>query len=327
MRSKAVIPLVLGLGMGFLAIKMGISVLKRAKAKPVETTSVVVTAKPIEAAAAITESMLKVAEVPTALVPPGSFRDIKGLIGRVPQVPVTTGIPLSTEMLAPEGAEPGLPSQIPNGLRAVSMSVDEATAVGGFVMPGHRVDVYAQETAFRTGSGEQRAISKLLLEDVQVGAVGQSIRTVDPDGKTTRLTRSVTLYVRPEDVAALDVAARAQIRLALRGSQDRGKVSKTKGPTMADMLATMLKAANKPAPPPRPVVTVAPPAPKPFVVEVYHGQAVERIEFAGPATSERVNGTAGNNRGNTAGPPDAAWLNSLTDGRVPPPVTQQEKMR
>src|SRR5262249_42584581 len=155
-----------------------INVLKRAQGKPVETVNVVVAAKPIDPAAAIDDKMLRLAPVPIALVPPGSFQDPKRLIGRVSMIPIATGIPVSGEMLAPEGAEPGLPSQIPDGYRAVSVAVDESTAVAGFVMPGHRVDVYANDMVVRGPSGN-RTVSRLLLEDVVVGAVGQSIKTVD----------------------------------------------------------------------------------------------------------------------------------------------------
>ena len=299
MKSKAAIPLVLGLGMGFLAIKMGISVLRKAQGKPVETANVVVAAAPIEAASAITESMLRIAAVPVSLIPPGSFQDPKKLIGRVPTVPISTGIALSAEMLAPEGAEPGLPSQIPEGYRAISVAVDESTAVAGFVCPGHRVDVYATESLIRNNTS-QRAVSRLLLEDVQVGAVGQSIRTVDPDGKTSRLTRSVTLYVRPEDVPALDVAARSSIRLALRGSSDKNKPARTvqSGPSALEQMSALLKDLKslQPKRPPTPVVQKPepPPPPKPHVVEVYRGEAVERRAFveASGGRWQRVDATA-----------------------------------
>lgn len=295
MKGKAVIPLALGLGMGFIAIKMGINVIRKAQGKPTETVDVVVAARPIDAAASIDERMLRLAPVPVALVPPGSFRETKQLAGRVPLVTIMTGMPVSNEMLAPVGAEPGLPSQIPEGYRAVSVGVDESTAVAGFVMPGHRVDVYATDSVQRGPTG-MRSVSRLLLEDVQVGAVGQSIKTVDPDGKASRLTRSVTVYVRPEDVPSLDVASRSQIRLALRGTQDRSnKVVVNR--TLRDGLRSLLRSSPKASPDasasqPRPEPVVLAPQPafeptKPHVVEIYRGDSVERVTFQLPDSIER----------------------------------------
>lgn len=209
MRPRSLIPLVIGLAVGFFAIKLGLDVVKKARAGEGDESRVVVSARRINAAAAITPSMLTFKTVPASLAPPDTFKDAKDLTTRVTTMAIPAGVPVTESMLAPPGAEPGLRATIPPGLRAVSVKVNEESAVAGFVTPGSRVDVSA--VAKRGGA------SKLILSNVQVGAVGQSLSEVGPDGKTARVTKSVTLFVRPDEVEVLNAhAAAGRIRLALR---------------------------------------------------------------------------------------------------------------
>lgn len=295
MKGKAVIPLVLGLGMGFVAIKMGVSLIKEAKGAKEDTIDVVVAARPIEPAALIDKSMLKAVAVPRTLIPPGAFTAPEAIIGRVSAMQVATGIPVSAEMLAPIGSEPGMPSQIPKGFRALSVKVDEATAVAGFAMPGHSVDIYAVETPKSAEGRLLTPISKLICEDVQVGAVGQSIKTVDPDGKTTRLTRSVTLYVRPDEIPAIDLASRGIIRMVLRGSQDVKKPDAKRlvrglGEFLGNLASNARSVEAKPAgeAPPVEVAALPEPAPQPYRMEVVRGRETQEMLFSGPESSQQL---------------------------------------
>ncbi len=209
MRPRSLIPLVIGLAVGFFAIKLGLDVVKKARAGEGDESRVVVSARRINAAAAITPSMLTFKTVPANLAPKDTFKDAKDLTSRVTTMAIPAGVPVTESMLAPPGAEPGLRATIPLGLRAVSVKVNEESAVAGFVTPGSRVDVSA--VTKRGGA------SKLILSNVQVGAVGQSLSEVGPDGKTARVTKSVTLFVRPDEVEVLNAhAAAGRIRLALR---------------------------------------------------------------------------------------------------------------
>lgn len=308
MKSKAIVPLILGLGMGFMAIKMGMNLIQKAQAGASDTLPVVVAARPIDAASRIDKAMLKVAQVPKALVPPGCFDKVEAVHDRVSFMQMATGMPVSAEMLAPIGTEPGLPSQIPEGYRAISVRTDEASAVAGFVMPGHRVDIYAVDARVQRGAGvSHRPVSRMLLEDVQVAAVGQSTKSVDPDGKSTHLTGSVTLYVKPDDLPALDVASRETIRLVLRGSREPGqafsgvrdKVAKSfeslmlgferqakEAEARAERMAQRREANASPV---KVVIKASEPArPRTHVMEVVRGTEVERITFGGPRLNERM---------------------------------------
>ena len=124
MKAKTVVPLVVGLGVGFFAIKMAVDMASRAKGSTGESRKVVVANNTIPSATRITEQMLTVAEVPAKLVPHGAFTDLKSLAGRVTKLTVPGGVPVGQTMLAPPGSEPGLRSLIPEGYRPMRAKVN-----------------------------------------------------------------------------------------------------------------------------------------------------------------------------------------------------------
>jgi pilus assembly protein CpaB len=265
MKPRSLIPLIIGLVVGFFAIKMGVDMIKRAKGAETDQRNVLVSAKPIESASRIDESMIKPRTVASGLVPADAFADSKALLGRVTLMTIPAGVPITKAMLAPPGAEPGLRARIPEGHRAVSVSVNEESAVAGFLTPGARVDVSAVNPKAGT--------SKLILTDVEVGAVGQSLNQVGPDGKSVKVTKSVTLFLRPNQVEVLNAHAgsKGSIRLALRGHGDRQEEE--------SIWAQIFKNRDKTA--------SSGWGNKNHVVEVVRGTEVERLVFVESSGSGR----------------------------------------
>lgn len=221
MNAKAIVPLVVGLGVGFVALKMALDKLQEARADaPGDVQEIVTASQEIPLGVEIVESMLHRASVPVSLLPKNSFTDPKDVIGRVANVTIYPGMWITESMLAPRGTPPGLVIKVPPGYRAVAVQVDEYTAVGGFLKPGSRVDVIAVIDVKR--DRERYTISKTVLQDVEVAAVGQEMTSTHDAGAT--VTRSVTLIVRAEDAATLHLAAtRGKIRLSLRNLEDSGR--------------------------------------------------------------------------------------------------------
>jgi pilus assembly protein CpaB len=266
MKAKTIVPLVLGLGIGFFAVKMGIDLVKKAQGAQGAERLVFVSARTIEVATKITDSMLSTTKVPETLIPPNSFTDEKHLVGRVSAMTIAPGVPITNSMLAPVGAEPGLAAIIPRGHRAVAVSVNEESAVGGFILPGAHVDVSTVDEKSRT--------SKLILTDVEVGAVGQSLSEVGSDGKTTRITKSVTLFLEPHEVQTLHAhSGKGRIRLAMRGPTDDPESSSS----WSKILANAMASAPQAPPPPK-----ARPKRKQVasrVVEVVRGSEMQMLVF------------------------------------------------
>ena len=263
MKAKTIVPLVLGLGVGFFAVKMGIDLVKKAQGSQGSEQTVFISAKTIEVATKITDSMLSTTKVPETLVPPNAFSDEKALVGRVSGMTIAAGVPITASMLAPLGAEPGLAAIIPKGHRAVAVSVNEESAVGGFILPGAHVDVSTVDEKTRT--------SKLILTDVEVGAVGQSLSEVGSDGKTTRITKSVTLFLEPHEVQTLHAhSGKGRIRLAMRGASGDSESSWSK------ILANAMSSPRT-APVPKATPKLRQAAPR--IVQVVRGSEVQTLVF------------------------------------------------
>lgn len=276
MRARTIIPLIIGLGVGFFAIKLGLDMVQKAKGAQGEEVTVLVSAKQIDVASRITESMLTVKKVPQSLVPQDAFTASKDLIGRVTAMNVVTGVPITKTMLAPPGSEPGLQAIIPPGMRAASVSVNEESSVAGFIMPGSRVDVSA---APQGNAGPAR----IILSNVEVGAVGQSMNRVADDGKTVRMEKSVTLFLHPEEVQILHAfVGNGRIRLALRGA--------TKDPGESPF-AKMIRTAMAPKPAAEPRLTKKK-APTYHVVSLVRGQDSQRLIFDSAGNMRRVSADA-----------------------------------
>lgn len=275
MKPKTLIPLIVGLGVGFFAIKMGIDMVREAKGSQENRTAILISARTIEVATDIQENMLSTREVAESLVSADAFVKKADLIGRVTKMPIPAGVSITKAMLAPKGAKPGLGAKIPPGHRAVSISVNEESAVAGFIAPGNRVDVSVVH-----GRGAE-ARSKLILSDVEVGAVGQSLSRPEGDGKKSRLAKSVTLFLRPEHVQILNAAmggGKGKLRLSLRGHGS--DPAETLFSRFFKMASAMPKIPT-PVAPPKPEVIEPEPAPLPkiHVVQVRRGELVERFAF------------------------------------------------
>jgi pilus assembly protein CpaB len=258
MKTRAIIPLIVGLAIGVFAIRSFLNVLKKARASDhTETVQVVRASTDIGATDQITEEMLETTEVPKSLVPPGAWADPSQIVGRVTCSVIPAGVPVVPALLAPEGTRPGMASLIPPGYRAMAIEIDEIAGVGGWLTPGSRVDV----VAVLSGTGSTKGtVSKVILQNIEVSAVGQKIVS---EGPGAAVTRSVTIIVTPEQGNLVALAAsKGRLRLSMRNQsdggtpesevvtiqdllQDRARSTATTRPSTASMLAQLLRNPGK----------------------------------------------------------------------------------
>lgn len=143
------------------------------------------------------------------------------------------GHPLTLDHLR-QGSSVNSALQLEPGYRAVSISVDEVSSVGGLIQPGDRVDLWgaatttapADSAALQSVGGErtgQARQAKLVAENLMVIATGQRTeRATGPAGTAASpIYGSITLAV-PAAVAAYVLGGQFQGRLgiALRGASD-----------------------------------------------------------------------------------------------------------
>ncbi|MGA7687377.1 MAG: Flp pilus assembly protein CpaB [Terriglobales bacterium] len=236
--------------------------------------SVVVAANDIQIGSKLSDHDVTLAPFPQGSVPPGAFSRVGQVRQRGVILPISKGDFVLPDKLAAEDAGSGLPSMIPQGMRAVSVRVNDVVSVAGFVQPGTRVDVLATGLP---GAGSD-AQTNTVLENVAVIAVGRSLldRVMTGDVQNAAV---ITLLVSPDDAQKLTLASQeGRIQLALRNPLDTRKESIA--PTRASTLSPGLAAA--PAKPKLHKVSekvTAPPPPAPFQVEMIRGGKREETKF------------------------------------------------
>jgi pilus assembly protein CpaB len=182
-------------------------------------TPVVVAASSLDLGAALRAEDLRTINWPSEAVPQGTFSNPQELVGRGLIQPVAQNEPLLPAKLAPVGAGAGLPPMIPDGMRAVSVRVNDVIGVAGYVLPGSKVDVLV--TVSPTNQSTDMT-SKVILTNVTVLTAGTRIeRDVEKDNKPISVS-VVTLLVDPLQSEALTLAStEGKIQLALRNPLDK----------------------------------------------------------------------------------------------------------
>ncbi len=262
----------------------------QARLRPVEqTVQIVVAAQRLPLGTRLSDVNVKMARWPKAIPLEGSFMEAKQVIGRGVIVALYPNEPIIDAKLAPKEAGAGLPAAIPDGMRAVSVKVNDVIGVAGFVLPGTHVDVIM----IGAPKANEDVASRVILENVLVLSAGQNVEQ-DVNGKPQNV-QVVTLMVTPEQSQDLALAGvDGRIQLALRNPLD----SELKDPSAVQRTTLFNRSRNAPAPlPEKPVavrkrikpkpapqaVSAAPVAPGPpdrvVEVELILGQKKETVTF------------------------------------------------
>jgi pilus assembly protein CpaB len=235
-----------------------------------ETVQIVVAAEKLSLGTRLTEQHLRIANWPKANLPEGRFSDPKEIVGRGVIVPMSANEPVLDSKLASKEAGAGLASAIPEGMRAMSVRVNDIIGVAGFVTPGTHVDVII----IGTPGPNSTQTSKIFLENVQILAAGQNVER-DVNGKP-QTSQVVTMLLSPEDAQKLALAGDGRIQLALRNPIDVAQEN-TPGVQIAALYGKSSAAEAPQAPRPR-LVRYAPPRPKPIAsIPVSVEPAVRRV--------------------------------------------------
>ena len=179
------------------------------------TQSVVIAKANFDIGRMLEESDLKQSDWPKNIVPKGSLSDLSLVVGRVVKTEIYEGEAILESKLAPAGSEGGFASIIPPGMRALTVSVNTYSGVGGFILPNTRVDVLV---TVPSSSNKEESSTKIILEDVKVLAVDQ---TFEREGDDPVIVQSVTLLVTPDEAEKLVLAStEGKLQLSLRNYVD-----------------------------------------------------------------------------------------------------------
>jgi pilus assembly protein CpaB len=203
----------------------------------VASVFVAVAAENLPTGTRLTKEHIKLVGWPAAAPVEGAKQSVDELVGRGLIQPVSANEPLTERKLAPIEAGAGLPPTIPQGMRALSIRVNDVIGVAGFTVPGTRVDVLV---TIRDGD---HSMSRAVVGNVQVLTAGTRYdQEQAKDGKPIPST-VVTLMVSPEDAERIVLAQSAgSITLVLRNPLDV-EPTDTRGVRMASLMG-----APEPAP-------------------------------------------------------------------------------
>jgi pilus assembly protein CpaB len=227
--------LLVGLGLAGFAVYMAQNYIqgyqsalakeKAARKPEIETVEVFVMARGMEYGDTLTEKDVKKVKYPKGSLPEGVFTSAETLFPenddrkRIILRKLEPMEPLLAAKVTMPGEDAGLQSRLEKGMRAFAIKVDVASGVAGFLRPGDRVDVYW--TGRVKGSGGEIGnddITKLIQANINLIAIDQ---TANQDFETSRVARTVTVAVKPHQVAALAQAqSTGSLSLALVGAQD-----------------------------------------------------------------------------------------------------------
>jgi pilus assembly protein CpaB len=289
MRRPMVFVLLAGLA-AMLASVMVYSALKRREAEVqnamAHNVEVVVAAYDLPLGTKIEPGEVKTARWSADSLPDGSYTDSRQVIGSYVKNSFVANEPIVQSKLFTGDKTAGvMPLLIPFGMRAVSVPVDEVSDVAGFVLPHTRVDVLVATQGNETGN--DKAFSKVILQNVEVLAVAQEVEQKKDEPEIVKV---VTLLVTPQEAERLALASHSgTLRLAMRNYNDN-KIVLTSGSDVSQMLRAYSLAPDVPVMAVQPAphhVAAAPHRPKPIEVEILrNGKSSESVSFVNEAAAD-----------------------------------------
>jgi pilus assembly protein CpaB len=164
----------------------------------------------------------------------GGVSPEKAVEGAIVRDPILSGEPITARKIVRGGEGGYLSVVLGPGKRALAVPITSETAVGGFVLPGDRVDVIqtheVQAAAEGDSAGAKQMVAETVVQNVRVLALDQTT-TAGKDAKTI-VASTATLEVGPVEAEALTRAkAAGPVTLTLRAYTDLGGPSGLAAPS------------------------------------------------------------------------------------------------
>jgi len=244
---------------------------KRAEMSAENMTTVIIAKSDIPAGTTIKEKLLVEEKINKKYLQPRAATAMDRVLDKIAIAPISKGEQILLSKVTISGLEVSLSAKVPRGKRAITLPVDNISAVGGMVKPGDHVDVVGV-VPIPAKSAEGKAITQMatvpLFQNVLVLAVGQEL-TAGITKKEERIAPTVTLALEPQEANIIAyVQEQGKIRLILRSPEDTA----VERPVPADW-NTVLRLIMPEAFREQPVVEEVPKPTRP--VEIYRGTQKE----------------------------------------------------
>jgi len=260
------------------------------------TVRILVAARALSPGERIDANALRLVTWPREHIPPGAVDDLQNAVGKIVKISFSAIQPIVAAALLDADKTGGvLPLMIPEGMRAMSIAVNEVSDMAGFILPHSRVDVVVSIPTGGGGGMSSAAssdVTKIVLQDIEVLAVEQTLES-GPD--QPHAAKVVTLLVTPIQAERLGAASRlGTLLLAMRNFADQQQII-TNGVSVNSLLGAVLS---------------EPPAP---MAAADH--SVVAADHRGPARRPRGKSVEIIRNGK-----DHQTINFLADGRIRPPT-------
>lgn len=166
--------------------------------------NVVVAAQKIDRGVALQAAMLKVVPYPASAAPTGVFHNVSDLSGGQQRLALRSMVinePILPDNVTDPGGKGNLSAFVAPGMRAVSIRSNDVAGVGGFVLPGDRVDVLLTRS-ISGGNQNTSSLTQIIAENVRVLGVDQSDN--DEENKPV-VAKAVTVEVTPEQAQSISL--------------------------------------------------------------------------------------------------------------------------
>ena len=172
------------------------------KTAVVETAPVVVAKLRIPPRTVMTAEMVDIKQVRKEDKHPNAYSSVNEVVGKTTKQSITAGEDVLSTKFFGDREESGLAFIIPEGMRAVSVSVSELSASGGMIVPGDHVDIIAIGHASlekgtevspdgRTVTFSEISKATVALQNVEVLAIAQELRGTE-EATTPAVVSAVT---------------------------------------------------------------------------------------------------------------------------------------
>lgn len=214
------------------------------KAKPVAMSTVVTLAKSLPYGHRLRRADFKEVSWPSDAIPPGAFSNVSDLFAAhdspIAKFELSEGEVMLTAKINRANNQSALSLLLPEGMRAVTIKVNEVRGVGGFIQPRDRVDILMTEKSTATAQSASRRTS-VLLQDILVMAIGQNVSTQNYKPK---VANSVTVAVDLQDAQKLALAITVgHLSLALRNPLQPG-ISAPREVSLEDLRSDLKRKAR-----------------------------------------------------------------------------------
>ena len=163
--------------------------------------SIVVASKPLRFGDELTSGALREMPWPDNALPAGAFGKIADLTSgkRIVLMPIDTNEAVLAAKITGPGQRATLSAMLDDGMKAVTIRVNDVGGVAGFVLPGDHVDVLL------TRQGEKNfAATDVVVEDVPVLAIDQ---VADERTDKPSVVKAVTVEVKVTDGEKIALAS------------------------------------------------------------------------------------------------------------------------